>query len=424
MPADDVQERRDVGTREPVVAEVPFADLQRRLGLRERRLPLQGTLETTFRCNLNCAHCYVNEPAGSAEERARELPLSRLEALIDEIVDEGCLELLLTGGEVLVRPDFPKLYLHAIRRGLVVTVFTNGTLVTEAIADLFDRHRPHAIEISLYGMTRETYERVTRVPGSYRKCLDGIERLVARGLRLTLKTMALTWNQHEVAAMDAYARSLGLPFKFDSLLNPRVDCGANRNGELQLPAEQALALDLMDPERMRDLRDFCERFVRREGEPVQQEYVYNCGAGHMSFTVDPYGHLQMCQLSRGNAFDLRADGFARGWNEHFPKLRERKWQSHSICRTCNLVSLCGSCAGAAEMETGDIEGLVPQFCEIAHMKAWAAMGESCGHRRDATCCLGRDPSTSPLPSVAAGGCGSCGPGAGERPALIQIQRRT
>ena len=164
---------------EPVVAEVPFADLQRRLGLRERRLPLQGTLETTYRCNLNCAHCYVNQPAGSRAERERELPLARLKALVDEIVEAGCLEVLFTGGEVLVRPDFPELYLYAIRSGLVVTIFTNGTLVTESVADLLDRHRPHAVEISLYGMTRETYERVTRVPGSYDKCLAGIERLVA-----------------------------------------------------------------------------------------------------------------------------------------------------------------------------------------------------------------------------------------------------
>jgi len=45
--------------------------------------------------------------------------------------------------------------------------------------------------------------------------------LVARGLPLTLKTMALTWNMHEIAAMTAYAESLGLQFRFDGLLNPK-----------------------------------------------------------------------------------------------------------------------------------------------------------------------------------------------------------
>ena len=53
------------------------------------------------------------------------------------MVDAGTLFLLFTGGEVLVRRDFPELYLYALAKGLLVTVFTNGTLVTERIADLF-----------------------------------------------------------------------------------------------------------------------------------------------------------------------------------------------------------------------------------------------------------------------------------------------
>jgi radical SAM protein with 4Fe4S-binding SPASM domain len=348
-------------------------------------------------------HCYVNEPASAREVRKRELPLVRLKRLIDEIVEAGSLFLLLTGGEVLLREDFPELYLYALEKGLLVTIFTNGTLVTERMADLFDEHRPEAIEISLYGMTRETYERVTGVPGSYDRCLDGIRRLVSRGLPLRLKTMVVSWNQHEVAAMDAYARGLGLPFRFDSFLNPRVDCGSNRNGELQLSAEQSLALDLGNPERLQELREFCAQFARPEVER-ESEYVYSCGAGQTSFTVDPYGQLQMCQLSRKSSFDLRERSFKDGWEGFFPGLRARKWQGNSVCRSCSLLSLCGNCPGAAEMETGDLEAVVPQFCTITHARAFAVMGEGGGHRADASCCL--------QPAMAAA----------RNPGLIQIGR--
>jgi radical SAM protein with 4Fe4S-binding SPASM domain len=116
----------------------------------------------------------------------------------------------------------------------------------------------------------------------------------------------------------------------------------------------------------------------------------------------------MCQLSRKNPFDIREERFARGWDEHFPKLRERKWQTNAVCRSCNLLSLCSNCSGAAEMETGDVEGIVPAFCEMAHLRAWEAMGEGSGHARDASCCLGR--------AVAAARAVAAGP-------LIQIQRR-
>ena len=405
--------------------EISFLEFRRQADVDGRRIPLQGTIETTFRCNLNCVHCYVNEPAASREEQERELSLDRLKGLVDEVVEEGCLFLLVTGGEALLRPDFPELYLHAIRRGLLVTVFTNGTLVTDRLADLFAEHRPERLEITLYGMTKETYDRVTRVPGAFEKCIAGIRRLVERGLPLTLKTMALTWNQHEVEEMEAYARGLGLEFRFDSSLNPRVDCGANRNSELQLSPERALELDLGNSDRLEDLRRFCERFTS-PGVERDTEHVYNCGAGQSSFTVDPYGRLQMCQLSRRSFHDVKAGRFVDGWHGLFPKLRARTWQTNDLCRRCNLLPLCGSCPGAAEMETGDPESIVPGFCELTHLRAWTVMGESSGHRRDATCCLGsgRLAARPNAEAALSGGCGSCrnaAPEPGER--LVRLERR-
>jgi radical SAM protein with 4Fe4S-binding SPASM domain len=422
----DVQSDGQLTMTAGAIPEVGISDLQARLNVREQRIPIEGVIETTFRCNLKCVHCYVNEPVGDREIRDCELSLERLKRLVDEIVEAGCLDLLFTGGEVLVRPDFPELYLYAVRKGLLVTIFTNGTMITDRIADLFDEYRPFNIEITLYGMTRETYERVTGLAGSYEMCLKGIRRLVSRGIPLKLKAMALTWNQHEVPAMEAYARSLGLKFKFDGFLNPRVDCGSNRNGELQMTAEQVIALDLQVPERMEEFKAFCEQNIQPIA-PIDSEYVYSCGAGQMSFTVDPYGKLQMCQLSRRSSFDLRNDTFDRGWNEFFPMLRERKWQSNSVCRSCNLVSLCSSCPGAAEMETGDIEGIVAQFCEIAHLRAHTAMGDACGHRADATCCLGHGKLLARPPEevervMASASCGSSPSGGESPPTLIQIDR--
>src|SRR5712691_1939112 len=107
------------GASEPI-PEVTFAEFAEARFLGAERIPIEGTLETTFRCNLRCAHCYVNEPVGARAIEARELPLERLLALVDEIADAGTLFLLITGGEVLVRPDFPRLYLHARSRGLLV----------------------------------------------------------------------------------------------------------------------------------------------------------------------------------------------------------------------------------------------------------------------------------------------------------------
>ena len=404
--------------------ESTLANFMDRLRIKQRRIPLQGTVETTFRCNLACVHCYVNKPAGDADEKARELPLARLKELIDEAVASGCLEVLFTGGEILIRPDFEELYLYAVSKGLLVILFTNGTMVTDKVADLLANHKPLRVEITLYGMTPETYDKVTQVPGSFAKCMAGIDRLMQRGIAMKLKTIALTWNMHEIDSMRAFAASKGLEFKFDGFLNPRVDCGSNRNAELQVSPEQLLALDLADPARMEEFKKFCEKAIPAPEAQEVREQVYTCGAGQTSFTVDPYGNMQLCQLSRKASYNLKGGTFDQAWNEFFPMLRARKWQSNSVCRKCNLLSLCASCPGAAEMEHGDVESLVQNFCEATHLRAHALMAEKSGHRRDASCCLGTgtlarkvDAGTAAVPKS---GCASCS-SAKPAPTLVQLK---
>ena len=133
------------------------------------RLPANGTIEVTRRCPLDCQHCYNNLPMGD-KTGSREFSYKALPP-IDEIVEAGCLWLLFTGGEIFARRDFLDIYTHAKRKGLIITLFTNGTLITPQIADYLIQWRPFNIEITLYGATRETYERLTGVAGSFDRCL-------------------------------------------------------------------------------------------------------------------------------------------------------------------------------------------------------------------------------------------------------------
>ena len=103
----------------------------------------------------------------------------------------GAVWCLLTGGEPLLRDDFEELYLGLKRLGLLVSVFTNACLVTPAHVELFRRYPPRDIEVSVYGATRETYERVTRRPGSYDAFVRGLDLLLASGVPVRLKAMAL-----------------------------------------------------------------------------------------------------------------------------------------------------------------------------------------------------------------------------------------
>jgi radical SAM protein with 4Fe4S-binding SPASM domain len=362
------------------------AELAERLRIVERRIPLEGLIETTFRCNLRCTHCYLNQPAAARTAMVEELPLERLLRLIDELAEAGCLFLTFSGGEPLLRPDFAPLYRHAVRLGLVVSVFTNGTLLDEAAIALFDEWRPDYVEVTLYGMSAPTYERVTRVPGSHARCFAGVERLRAQGIAVRLKAMVMSVNVHEVEEMERFARQSGTPFRFDGQLNPRIDGAASHYRELQLAPEALLRLDAERPNRMGELSS-AARDCRERVSSQPENSIYGCSAGRTTFAVDAKGRLLLCPLSRRNGYDLREGSFAQGWNQAVPALRDQAWRTASPCRRCSLMTLCDSCPGANELETGDAEVPVAVFCQITHRRAAALLGDRSGHRADASCCL-------------------------------------
>jgi radical SAM protein with 4Fe4S-binding SPASM domain len=329
-------------------------------------LPWSGSLELTERCNNRCIHCYINQPAGDRNLRERELTQAEVRSIIDQIVDAGCLWLLLTGGEVLLRPDFLEIYTYAKRKGLLLTVFTNGTLLTPEIADYLAEWPPLRLEITLYGRSREVYEAVTGVPGSYARCRQGIELALDRGLPLRLKTTLCQANLHELEAMQEFAEELRVDFRFDPLLNARIDDRPLPDG-LRLSPEQVVALDVEDPQRM---AEWNKAFQRVQGPPVDPDKLFFCMAGSSSFHIDAYGRLSICMMLRQPSYDLRNGTFAQGWHEFIPALQATSRHHQTPCQECQLLSLCDQCPAWSQIEygPGQEERPVPYLCQIAHLR--------------------------------------------------------
>jgi len=330
-----------------------------------RRIPLTGSIEVTARCNLRCAHCYINLPAADTKARQEEMSCRDLCRFVDQIVDEGCLWLLLTGGEPFIRDDFLDIYTHSRKKGLLITLFTNGTLLTRRIAEHLAEWPPFKVEITFYGCTEQTYERVAGLPGSFKRCMQGIELLLALKLPVKLKTMVTTLNQHEVEEMGAYAEGLGLEFRFDPLLNARLN-GDRTPTQFRISPQEVLALDCADKRRMQEWQEFHDRFM---APPLQPDYLYQCGAGLNTFHIDPYGAMSACMMSRTPSYDLRHGTFQQGWHEFMPDVRTQRWTRDSPCKRCDLISLCEQCPGWAQIEKGDQESRVEYLCEIAHLRA-------------------------------------------------------
>ena len=352
----------------PHIPELGYSDFGQRLykKMAGQRIPLYGSLELTFRCNLRCQHCYVSHGHQGIPGQ-QELTTNEIQTILDQLVDEGCLWLLLTGGEPLMRRDFLDIYTYAKHRGLLLTLFSNGTMLTPRLADALAEWPPYKIEITLYGRTQETYERVTGIPGSYARCMRGIELLLERDLPLRLKTMVMTLNQHELWDMQAYAERLNVKFRFDAMIN--VCLGGNRNPtSLRISPEEVVQFDLGDSKRKNDWLEFCERHI---GTPTDDRFLYVCAAGIRTFHVDPYGKLSICIMSRKPDYDLRNGSFHEGWRNSLSKVRYQAPIGVYNCNQCELLSLCGQCPGWAQLEHGQNQRPVEYLCQVAHLRAQA-----------------------------------------------------
>jgi MoaA/NifB/PqqE/SkfB family radical SAM enzyme len=333
-----------------------FRDLFRRA--HAARVPLAGTLELTRRCNLHCLHCYLGSQERLRAETQREMTTAQVLAIIDQVAAPGCLSLLITGGEPLLRRDFAEIYRHAKLAGLDVTVFTNGTPVTAAIVELFQDLPPRVVEITLYGATAATYERITGVPGSYRRCLAGIERLHNGGIRLGLKTMLMTLNSHEFAAIEGLSRSFGARFRFDPVLNACLD-GSREPLALRVAADEAVALEFASAERRQGWVDVHARYP----EMPATDRVFQCGAGETGFHVNALGDLQPCLMLPGVSYGLLTGTFREGW-AGMAHLREIRASAGNRCGVCQRRLYCGYCPGLLALENDDAEIPSDYLCAL------------------------------------------------------------
>lgn len=342
-------------------------DLHRYFG--GKRAPTEVSLEVTRRCPLECQHCYNNLPMGDLAARNRELSTEEYEKILSDLADMGVIWLLFTGGEIFARKDFLEIYTFAKEKGFLITLFTNGILINEKIADYLREYPPFAIEITLYGRTKETYESLTQLPGSFDRCMRGIHLLLDRGLPLKLKTVGTKINCHEVVAIkDFVEQELGLEFKFDSQMNPRIDC-SRAPLTVRLSPEEVVALDMHWPKVAAEHRSNLAHELR---SPMgSRNTVYSCGGGLSAFAIDPFGMMSICVISHQETYDIRKGNVREGWEHFLLNIRERRRQRPTKCVTCRIRSVCNMCPANGELENGDPESPVEFLCEVAHLRARA-----------------------------------------------------
>jgi radical SAM protein with 4Fe4S-binding SPASM domain len=327
------------------------------------KIPLSGSLELTHRCNLNCVHCYLGPQDSRQAHKGREIGTSRMLSLLDEITEAGCLNLLITGGEPLLREDFTIIYRYAKEKGLLVTVFTNGTIVTDEIIQLFRDLPPVEVEISIYGASAATYERITGIPGSYERCLRGVKSLLQNGTRVNLKTVLMTLNSHELYDMENIAKELDVKFRFDAAISPCLN-GNGRPLSLRITPEEAIEKEMADPLKMERWGNFFKKFK----DSTLGNDLYGCNAGLTAFHLDPFGRLMPCMMTMDIGSDISQTPFMTGWENIINRIKDRKAGADFACRGCKKINFCGYCPAFFRLENGREDICSEYLCRMGDLR--------------------------------------------------------
>jgi MoaA/NifB/PqqE/SkfB family radical SAM enzyme len=314
----------------PYLASVPLPEFSLWERMNNKRSLVSFDLEITARCNNDCRHCYINLPAGDKNAKARELSAGEIKDIAAEAVSMGALWCLITGGEPLLRPDFEEIYLTLKRLGLLVSVFTNATLITEDHIELFRRYPPRDIEVTIYGVTETTYERVTRNPGSFAAFMRGLDRLFESGVNVRLKAMAMNSNVSELQQISRFCRERTKDyFRFDPFLHLRFDQNPLRNKEIRserLSPARIIALEQSDTERFKALKKDCDNIRVSDNFSITGNKLFCCGAGSGSFTLSCDGLFRLCSSlwHPDSVHDLKKGGLKHAWQNFVPGVREMR----------------------------------------------------------------------------------------------------
>jgi len=168
-------------------------------------------------CNLACKHCWIAPQRSETPFRTRERLESEFSAdlftsLLDQAVDLGLKNLKFTGGEPLLRADFPELYIIASKHPgkLVIDIETNGTLVPDGLWSAFEEHPPRSVAVSLDSVNAFEHDEFRNTDGAWDRTVFFAKELVKKEVNTQVIMSSVTYEVHPVLEMALFCQEIGI----------------------------------------------------------------------------------------------------------------------------------------------------------------------------------------------------------------------
>ncbi len=296
--------------------------------------------ELTYRCPLNCHHCYQKG------YQSDELSTGDWLSVFDDARTLGVFNLGLSGGEVLGRQDLPELLAGGSERGFRLFIKTSGNGASKASLKALAAARPAQVDVSFYSADGSTHDRATGQPGSFAQSLQFVRYLANEGLYVRgVLTPLKGFTDSPLETRDALHR-LGVSRVVWNLVKPSLCDDPDRVSGL-VP-DGGGETDIVSAE---------SASGGKIGDTI-------CGASSYSLQVRPDGRVSPCHAIEEVVGDLKVQRLTDIWanSPSLERFRERRRAQLPRCRTCPDWESCRYCPAEATKVSGDWRKPAPGFC--------------------------------------------------------------
>ena len=322
-------------------------------------------MEVTSKCNEKCVHCYHPPDWFVFKDIDTKLGLK----VLDELKEEGAINVCFSGGEAFLHKEFDKLLYRARGNDLVIIILTNATHISDHYIEVLKEVQPEEVQVSLYSMTPEEHDQITKVRGSHRRTMDGINRLMDADIYVSIGCPVMKGNKHCYKDVIRWADQKGIMVKTDFMLYACTDLDqTNLSNRLSVEDVGELIQDTLKYN-----SSYRAKVDRKDVlvDPLDMIKKPPCGAGRDSLAMDANGDYYFCPVFRPSVLgNPEKDRLKDVWNKSKPlqELREITWGDFPSCTKCEAFNYCSMCfARNANENNGDHLEVNKHCCEISFL---------------------------------------------------------
>ena len=328
-----------------------FKELKRKAV--EKGIPLRGVFELTPRCNFNCKMCYVHLNEKQIQMQGRELSNEEWLTIAKQAKRMGLLSVVLTGGEVFVRPHFRELYEALSEMGFLIHIMTNASLINEQVIEWLNERPPYTVRITLYGSNDEIYEKVCGIKKGFTKVNKAIDLMHKHNILVNARSTVIRENYDDLKNMYQYAYEKGLPFKHTFGVVKPVR-GATGDISTRVNMKDA-PFELLREQVIKNDQIGKVRYIHHD------RYIEDCGSYRTAFSVTWDGKMNFCPFMQEPSINVIEKGFEQGWKELLEY--EESIRKPKECKNCKYEGYCLRCPGILSAESGHPDSISREYCE-------------------------------------------------------------